>query len=160
MMISFDILCLPNDHSRNLQRSWRSGIFFFVCYGCSFIGNWINGEQDGRGTASFRAPWGIQMIPAIILMALIPMMPESPRWLITKGRNEEALEVLGQVHANGDQNAVEVQAEYREIVQNIQESSSEGSGYLDLFKHGNAWRTHIAMFTQIWSQLTGEFRSS
>lgn len=129
--------------------------FFFICYGCSFLGTRIAGEQDGRGTASFRAPWGIQMIPAIILMALVPLMPESPRWLIAHDRKEEALEILAQVHASGDQNSPLVQAEYREIVQNIEESSGEGSGYLDLFRNGNAWRTHIAMFTQIWSQLTG-----
>ncbi|TKY89543.1 hypothetical protein EX895_001328 [Sporisorium graminicola] len=135
--------------------TWGICIFFFVCYGCSFIGNRIDGEQDGRGTASFRAPWGIQMIPAIVLMALIPFMPESPRWLIAKGRNEEALEILAQVHAKGDQDSPLVLAEYREIKQNIEESTGEGSGYIDLFRHGNAWRTHIAMFTQIWSQLTG-----
>ncbi len=135
--------------------TWGICIFFFICYGCSFIGKQIDGQQDGRGTASFRVPWGLQMIPALVLMALVPMMPESPRWLITKGRNAEALEILGQVHAHGDQNAPEVQAEYKEICQNIEESTSEGSGYIDLFRNGHAWRTHIAMFTQIWSQLTG-----
>lgn len=82
-------------------------------------------------------------------------MPESPRWLIANARKQEALEILAQVHANGDQDSPLVLAEYHEIVQNIEESSGEGTGYLDLFKHGNAWRTHIAMFTQIWSQLTG-----
>ncbi|KAJ9475621.1 putative Sugar transporter STL1 (putative) [Pseudozyma hubeiensis] len=135
--------------------TWGICIFFFICYGCSFIGKQIDGQQDGRGTASFRVPWGLQMIPALVLMALIPMMPESPRWLITKGRNADALEILAQVHANGDQNAPEVQAEYKEICQNIEESTGQGSGYIDLFRNGKAWRTHIAMFTQIWSQLTG-----
>lgn len=95
------------------------------------------------------------MVPALVLMALVPLMPESPRWLIANARKQEALEILAQVHANGDQDSPLVLAEYHEIVQNIEESSGEGTGYLDLFKHGNAWRTHIAMFTQIWSQLTG-----
>ena len=95
------------------------------------------------------------MIPALFLMALVPFMPESPRWLIANGRNNEALEILAQVHANGDQDAPLVKAEYMEIVQNLEESTGEGTSYIDLFRHGNAWRTHIAMFTQIWSQLTG-----
>ncbi|SJX64140.1 probable High-affinity glucose transporter [Sporisorium reilianum f. sp. reilianum] len=135
--------------------TWGIMLSYWASVGCGYLGNRIDGEQDGRGTASFRAPWGIQMIPAAILMAFVPLMPESPRWLMAQGRNEEALEILAQVHAKGDQDSPLVQAEYREIKQNIEESSGEGTGYIDLFRHGNAWRTHIAMFTQIWSQLTG-----
>lgn len=65
---------------------------YFISYGASFIGN--NG--------SFRLPWGIQMIPAIILMSCLPAMPRSPRWLASKDKWEEAIEVLARLHAKGN----------------------------------------------------------
>lgn len=125
-------------------------IFYYVSYGCSFIG-----KQDGRSTASFRVPWGLQMVPAFILLGFLPFMPESPRWLATKGRWEEAMDVLALCHGNGDHSSPIAIAEFKEIQQAIEEESKEGSGWLDLFKGNMLNRTHIAMFTQIWSQLTG-----
>lgn len=137
--------------------TWGICVFYYVSYGCSFIGTRTGGDQDGRGTASWRTPWGLQMIPAFILMGFLPFMPESPRWLASKGRYEETLSILADVHGKGDTNSPLVQAEFRTIQNAIEEESKDGSGYLDLFRNGYAWRTHIAMFTQIWSQLTGEF---
>lgn len=52
--------------------------------------------------AVFRLPWGLQMIPAIVLLAFLPLMPRSPRWLATQDRWEEAVEILARLHANGD----------------------------------------------------------
>ena len=46
------------------------------------------------GTAAFRIPWGLQMIPAILLFFFLLFLPESPRWLARKDRWEEAKEVL------------------------------------------------------------------
>ncbi|KAN0061336.1 high affinity glucose transporter [Thecaphora frezii] len=134
--------------------TWGIAIFYYICIGCSYIGDRISGEQDGRGTASFRVPWALQMIPAFVLMAFLPIMPESPRWLALKNRYDESLQVLGAIHGNGDIHAPKVQAEFRKIQQALEEEN-QGTSYLDLFRNGNAWRTHIAMFTQIWSQLTG-----
>jgi hypothetical protein len=42
-------------------------------------------------------------------------LPESPRWLIQKDRQEEALHVLAKVHAKGDVTDPYVQAELQEI---------------------------------------------
>lgn len=57
---------------------------FYISYGCSFI----------KGTAAFRVPWGLQMLPAIFLFCAMMFLPESPRWLAKKDRWEEAVNVL------------------------------------------------------------------
>jgi hypothetical protein len=46
------------------------------------------------GTAAFRIPWGLQMIPALLLFFFLLFLPESPRWLARKDRWEEAKAVL------------------------------------------------------------------
>ena len=42
-------------------------------------------------------------------------MPESPRWLISKGRDAQALQTLAYYHADGDENDGLVKYEFDEI---------------------------------------------
>lgn len=126
--------------------TWGILIMYFICYGCSFI--------DGK--ASFRLPWGLQMIPAILLFGALFFLPESPRWLAKKDRWEESLSVLTLVHGHGDPNSpfvAQEMAEIREIVEF--ERSNADATYLELLKPKMINRTMIGVFTQIWSQLTG-----
>jgi hypothetical protein len=46
---------------------------------------------------------------------LYRLVPESPRYLIAKGKSDKALEVLAKAHAEGDVNSELVQIEFREI---------------------------------------------
>lgn len=46
--------------------TWGIFLQYFVEFGCSYI----------NGTASFRIPWGLQMIPAIILSLGMLIFPE------------------------------------------------------------------------------------
>jgi len=45
-------------------------------------------------SVAWRFPIAFQIFLALIILAFIPGLPESPRWLILKGRDEDALEVL------------------------------------------------------------------
>jgi hypothetical protein len=83
---------------------------YFVTYGTSFL----------HGNISFRLPWGLQMVPAIVLMVLLPFMPRSPRWLATKDRWDETIEVLASLHAHGDKLDPVVVAQVREIQEKIE----------------------------------------
>lgn len=56
--------------------TWGILLQYFVQFGCSYI----------NGNASFRIPWGLQMIPAIILSLGMLAFPESPRWLVDHSR--------------------------------------------------------------------------
>ncbi|KDD71955.1 sugar transporter, partial [Helicosporidium sp. ATCC 50920] len=45
-------------------------------------------QQAGLG---WRAQLAAPLLPALVLLALAPGLPESPRWLVTRGRMDEAL---------------------------------------------------------------------
>jgi len=126
--------------------TWGILIQYFIQFGCSYI----------SGVASFRIPWGLQMIPAIILSLGMTMFPESPRWLFDKGREDEALQVLADLHGEGDKKNELVQLEYEEIKQQVYYERTEGArSYLDLLKPGNPRRVLLGSSLQMWSQLSG-----
>lgn len=49
---------------------------------------------NGLGENSWRWMMGIQTIPAVLYSLLVLTIPESPRWLVSKSRNEEAKSIL------------------------------------------------------------------
>jgi hypothetical protein len=64
--------------------------------------------------------------------------------------------VLALVHSKGDMNAPFVLRELQEIKDMCEfERRNADVTYLELFKPKMLNRTHIGVFTQIWSQLTG-----
>ncbi|KAI0842706.1 general substrate transporter [Hypoxylon sp. FL0890] len=126
--------------------TWGIAIMFFICYGSHFI----------NGAAAFRLPWGLQMIPAILLFFGLMVLPESPRWLAKHDRWEEAKDVLVLVHGKGDPHSQLVAREMAEIKEVVDfERANADVSYLELFRPKMINRTHIGVFTQIWSQLTG-----
>jgi MFS family permease len=126
--------------------TWGILIMFFICYGCSYI----------NGAAAFRLPWGLQMIPAIILGFALFFLPESPRWLAKKDRWEDAAAVLTLVHGKGDPDSPFVAREMQEIRDVVEfDRNNADVTYLELFKPHMLNRTMIGVFCQIWSQLTG-----
>jgi len=128
---------------------------YFISYGCSFI----------SGPASFRLAWyadiffdfdkyrGIQAVPALfLLIALIPF-PYSPRWLASKGRLDESLTVIANIHGRRDKSLPVVQAEYKDVCRAAEEAKLVK--WHMMFGKKMWRRTLIGCFTQIWQQLTG-----
>ncbi|KIJ35233.1 hypothetical protein M422DRAFT_262617 [Sphaerobolus stellatus SS14] len=125
--------------------TWGIMLQYFVQFGCSYI----------NGKASFRIPWGLQAIPAIILSIGMLWFPESPRWLIDNNREEEALEILADVHGRGDKNNELVQLEFNEIKNQVTFERTEGAkSYRDLVRPGVSPRVFLGMSLQAWSQLS------
>ncbi len=50
------------------------------------------------GAHGWRAMLGVEALPALVFFALLLTVPESPRWLLARGRRRQALEAMRAVH--------------------------------------------------------------
>ncbi|KAI9574394.1 general substrate transporter [Boletus coccyginus] len=68
----------------------------------------------------WRIPSFLQVVPSLLQVSFIWLLPESPRWLISKGRGYEAYAILVKYHAEGDENSEFVKAEYTQIKETLE----------------------------------------
>ncbi|KAG8931644.1 hypothetical protein FRC03_000561 [Tulasnella sp. 419] len=103
--------------------------------GIGFISaNWVGyGSQFLDGNVQWRLPLGIQIVPAGLLFLGAFFLPYSPRWLITKGRYDEALAVVRKLHGN-DANEEWIQSEFQQMKEQIlYEQEQESSDVRELW---------------------------
>lgn len=83
---------------------------FNIVLGCllAFLSNYVI-SQMGLGTDDWRWMLGVVAIPAAVFFVLLFFVPHSPRWLIAKGRVDEARHVLTRL--GGDTNDIEEEIE-------------------------------------------------
>jgi SP family xylose:H+ symportor-like MFS transporter len=92
-------------------------VVYFVNY---FIA--LQGDAGWNEQVGWRWMFGSESLPAVLLLVLLFVVPESPRWLTKQGREGEALEILTRVDG-----AEYAQAELGEIKEAIaHESGSLG----------------------------------
>lgn len=109
----------------------------------------------------WRTSMAIQMIPGGLLFLGMLFQKESPRYLISRGRQEEAVEALTYIRQLPLDHPV-VATEIAEITQSIiwEQSSLGGSSTVSLIKEifvvpANRRRYAMAMLLQVWQQMTG-----
>ncbi|GAB5590713.1 hypothetical protein Unana1_05613 [Umbelopsis nana] len=140
------------------HRGKISALYNTMWYLGSIIAAWTTyGTLKINSDWAWRVPSLIQAFPSIIQLASVWFYEESPRWLISKGRDQEALAILAKLHADGDENDALVQLEYREITQTIaQEKEVAKRSYAELWATpGNRKRTFITFTIGFFSQWSG-----
>jgi len=80
------------------------------------IGSWLTlATSYMPNSGQWRVPFALQLFPACFL-GLLVFTPESPRWLVLRGKDDEAIESLRRYLGKGlDSNDPLVQDEYRSI---------------------------------------------
>jgi sugar porter (SP) family MFS transporter len=117
------------------QLAITSGILvsYLIDYGLASSQNW-------------RLMFGLAAIPAILLFAGMLFQQESPHWLITKGREDEARAVLARVRDSGD-----IDAEITEV----REISQRQSGVRELLTPRIRPLLMVGVLLAVFQQITG-----
>jgi MFS family permease len=97
-----------NNHTDHFQSVTGICLSFFVNYGA--VQN-MSSSDDGQ----WRMPFALQILPGAILLTGLFFTNESPRWLVEKGRIEEARQALSTVRSKPIDD-VEVSKELEDIV--------------------------------------------
>ncbi|KAF5026364.1 hypothetical protein F66182_1572 [Fusarium sp. NRRL 66182] len=106
---------------------------------------------------SWRLPTIFQILPSILQLAFIWFVPESPRWLISRDRHDEALAVLIEYHGEGDADSPFVAAEFLQISETIRlEKEASTRPWRELFTtKSNLRRVTVAFCVGLFSQWAG-----
>jgi len=104
-------------------------------------------EDTWNITTGWRWMFGSEALPALLLFVLMMMVPESPRFLTSKGRDEEARRVLARI--DGEQHADQEMAEIKAAL------ASESGSLAQLLQPGMRIVLVIGILLAVLQQVTG-----
>jgi major inositol transporter-like SP family MFS transporter len=133
--------------------SGRNELMIVIGQLAAFLVNALIGSLWGEGDGVWRVMLAVCALPAIALFVGMLRVPESPRWLASKGRDAEALAVLRQIRS-----AERAEAELEDISRaTVHEARAQQvSAWRTLL--GNKWLVRIVLIGAglgVAQQLTG-----
>jgi hypothetical protein len=90
-----------------------------ITFGCNSIDN----------NYQWRIPLILQCFTCVIVMGAVFFIPESPRWLMANGKEEEALDFLVRYHGNKDPNSRLVLLELEEMRDGIRQDGIDKTNF-------------------------------
>lgn len=106
-----------------------------------------SGDAQWNLDIGWRIMLGSEVIPALLFIILLFFIPESPRWLASKGKIDSAKAIIEKI------NGQNISAE---LLNEIQDSFKEEKGsILVLFTSGLRMAMVVGMFLAFFSQITG-----
>ncbi|RSH94246.1 hypothetical protein EHS25_004049 [Saitozyma podzolica] len=141
---------------------WRGRCTGF--YNCGWFGGSIPaaaitfGTNNINSNLSWQLPLIFQAFACIIVMGAVFFIPESPRYLMANGREEEAIDFLVKYHGNGQRDNKLVALEVMEMKENISQDGIDKRwwDYRPLFfTHNGRWRMAQVLMISIFGQFSG-----
>lgn len=118
------------------------------------IGAWVTfGCIKIASDWQWKLPTILQVVPSLYQLALLWFCPESPRWLIAHGKQEQARAILVKYHGEDDTSSQLVEFEMAEIIHAQAQEAATNVSWATFFSHKANWRrlflcTCVATFSQ------------
>ncbi|KAK8007743.1 GTP cyclohydrolase-2 [Apiospora arundinis] len=129
-------------------------VAYWLEFGLSFIDN-------GESAFRWRFPIAFQIIPLLVLLAVVWFLPESPRWLVKVGRDDEAQFILRRLRGSTGDDAVRADLEYHDIrnIAQLETKESKHNSYYHMFFNIGSGELHTGRRVQlvIWLQIIQEW---
>lgn len=109
----------------------------------AFLSNYL---LRNVGDNAWRWMIGVEAFPALVYTLLIFIVPRSPRWLISKGRENEAKQVLELIDPQGDANA---------LIESVRHESSNQKTNENIFMKKYRFSLLLAFLIAIFNQFSG-----
>ena len=109
----------------------------------AFLSNYL---LRNVGDNAWRWMIGVEAFPALVYTLLIFIVPKSPRWLISKGRENEAKQVLELIDPQGDANA---------LIESVRHESSNQKTNENIFMKKYRFPLLLAFLIAIFNQFSG-----
>lgn len=137
---------------------------FLVCFegamvaGGTFVAYWVvYGLTYAEGSVQWRFPVALQIFFALVVLAGVLMLPESPSWFAQQGRDNEAIEVLSKLKRE-PADSEPVLSDFNFLKADVEASKSTQAGWKTVFTFGKTQefqRLLIGCSGQFLQQFTG-----
>ncbi|EKD03514.1 trehalose transport-related protein [Trichosporon asahii var. asahii CBS 8904] len=114
----------------------------------SFLGAGVTrGSLQMHGVWGWRLPFALQWVFPVPLLITAILAPESPYWLIRKGRNEDAKKAIRRTARKGyyDEEDLDAYLAYIRHTDALEEIEARSASFMDMFKGTNRRRTEIML---------------
>jgi SP family general alpha glucoside:H+ symporter-like MFS transporter len=113
------------------------------------------GVQDRDDQWAYRIPYALQWIWPLPLIVAVIFAPESPWWLVRKGRVEDAKNILRRLRQKDDSDSLDAVTSMMIQTNEFEQTINEGTSYLDCFKGVDLRRTEITCNTWLVQTMAG-----
>ena len=118
----------------------------FLGQSAAFYSNFF--LRNFGGSDNWRWMLGVMVVPSFLLFVSLLFVPESPRWLVERHRDEPAIRILTRINGTA-----EADREFKAIAESVQ---NEDEGKLsECFHHGMFGLLMIGIMLAVFQQVTG-----